>query len=399
MKKFLLTLSIIGCYQFAMAQIYGLAVKNSPSSNFLGQINPASGVVTNISTISLGINYMTTLGVVDPKRNKYYYESGSNQFITVDLSTGNLNANPAITNPAATYFDLPAYNCKDSMVYGLAKATGPTALYLATINPATGVAVNISASSLGSGYILTPSTLDPITKRFYFEDGSFKFTSVDLTTGTVIAAPVITYQNTNANLFDSFVYNCSDSTIYGLARKNSTSVMFLSKINPMTGFVSFISASNINSNGQTSGGATIDQVNNVFYFQDGNQNLLGVSLVTGNIVSNAPVTNTNANSFTNFRSKSICNCSAFATGLEKQKLIAGIKVYPNPSSGSINVILHGLTDKVQTRLISIAGQILSEKEFTSVNSFQYELNGIAPGIYFLETDLDGYVSRTKVMVE
>jgi hypothetical protein len=336
MKKLILILSVtcINSFSFSQASaIFGLAVKNSPSSTFLGTINPATGVVTNISPASLGINYVSTLGVIDMKKNRYYYETGTNQFVGVDLTTGNVMTNPTITNPSASFFDLAAYNCADSTIYGLARSTGPTNYYLAKINVATGAVNNISTSSIGSGIILTPSTLDPVNKRFYYEDGSFNFVGIDLVTGTVVTNPVISNPSPNANLFDSFVYNCADSTIYGLARKNSTSTMYLAKINPTTGVVTNISPTSINSNGQTSGGATIDQVNKIFYFQDGSQNLIGLSLITGTIISNVPVTNANANSYTNFRSTNLCNCGSVPTGIKYLDVSSAVSVYPNPNSG------------------------------------------------------------------
>jgi hypothetical protein len=399
MKKIIFTLALISIYNLISAQItsiFGMAVKPSASQTFLGQINTTSGVVSNISPVSLGLNYVGSLATIDPKNNIYYYENGTGDFIGVDITTGNISTNPVMTFTGASFFDLVAYNCMDSTIYGLARATGPTALFLAWINPGTGVVTKISASSIGNGSLLTPSTIDPVNKKFYFEDGSFLFTGVDLVTGTITSSPAITYPNTNANLFDSYVYNCADSTIYGLARKNSPAQMYLSKINPVTGQVTYISSSNINSNGQTSGGATIDPVNKIFYFQDGNQTLLGVSLITGNIVTSAAVTNTNANSFTNFRSNTLCSCG-ISTSVKNESINAGAKVFPNPFSNSIHITLHGTADVVNARLLNVSGQVIAERTYTSVHSFSFETGDIAAGIYFLEIDQNETTSRIKVI--
>jgi hypothetical protein len=379
--------------------IYGIASKLSPSETFLGQINTANGVVSNVSPATLGPNYMALIGTIDPINNLYYYENSSNQFIGVDLTSGMPVTNPAMSNPGASFFDLAHYNCKDSTIYGLARALGPTRLYLARINPATGAVTNISPGTVGSGFVSTPSTIDPMTKKFYFEDGSFNFIALDLVTGAITSSPTITNPSPNANLFDSFVYNCEDSTIYGLARKNSTSTMYLAKINPATGVVTNISASSINPNGQTAGGATIDAVNKIFYFQDGNQNLLGLSLLTGNIVSNSPVTNANANSYTNFRCKSLCNCAGITTGIKDQKITAGIKVYPNPFKNSMRVQMHSVSQQVQVKLTDISGKVAFDKSFNAIDHCELETEKIPAGVYFLEVNADGNTWKEKVIKE
>jgi hypothetical protein len=403
MKKLLLTLSISIFYFQTQAQtpgIYGLAVKTSFSQTFLGKINTASGVVTNISGSSLWPNYVGALATINPFTNVYYYENGTNQFIGIDMVTGNTLTSPAMSNPSASFFDLVAFNCKDSAIYGMARATGPTRLYLAKINPVSGAVTNISASSIGNGFVSTPSTLDPVNKRFYFEDGSFLFTGVDMVTGNIVSSPALTYSSPNANLFDCFVYNCKDSVIYGLARKNSPGQMYLSKVNPITGLVTLISPTNINPNGQTSGGATIDQVNNIFYFQDGNQNLIGLSLATGTIVSSAAVTNTNANSFTNFRSNTLCNCGVVSTGIT-ESFESSVNIYPNPTTKILNVDLgNAATSNIQVNLTDVSGKLIKTAIITAGQSkISFDLQTISEGIYFVKISNRKQNITRKIVVE
>ncbi len=389
MKKLIFTLSIFTSI-LIQAQtansIYGMAVAPGPAT-YLGKLAPATGSVTNISGSSLGPNYVGSLATINPKTNIYYYETGTNQFVGVDLITGNVVSNPTMTNPLASFFDLVAYNCADSTIYGLARATLPTRLYLAKINPNTGVVTNISASTIGSGSILTPSTIDPVNKRFYFEDGSFLFTGVDMVTGNVATNPPLSYSSSNANLFDCFVYNCKDSTIYGLARRNSPAQMYLSKVNPTTGLVTLISPTNINPNGQTAGGATIDALNNIFYFQDGNQNIIGLDLATGTIVTSAPETNTGANSITNFRSTNLCSCNPLATSItEISPNNSQIKVYPNPGSDDLTIILEKASaEKVQVDLVDVTGKMWRTITITPGQiTGHLILDSVRSGTYFVK---------------
>jgi len=66
---------------------------------------------------------------------------------------------------------------------------------------------------------------------------------------------------------------------------------------------------------------------------------------------------------------------------EQQKTENTIVVYPNPSSGIVNVDLSGLKD-VSIKVISSSGQVIYDKENINTELFQFELNSTA-GLYIL----------------
>ncbi|MFO8067121.1 MAG: T9SS type A sorting domain-containing protein, partial [Bacteroidales bacterium] len=80
----------------------------------------------------------------------------------------------------------------------------------------------------------------------------------------------------------------------------------------------------------------------------------------------------------------------------------GLVVYPNPTRNLINVQLNAQDAKVELELINYLGQIV---ERTSVNTatgqteLQFNLNGLAKGLYYLKADIDGEVITKKIILQ
>jgi hypothetical protein len=95
--------------------------------------------------------------------------------------------------------------------------------------------------------------------------------------------------SSEASYFDNFIFNQSDTTIYGLASHQSAGVYgnYLAKIDPSTGIITEIST---NSVGQSilMAGATIDPYQMIYYFSDG-LNMIGLDLYDGSIFSSVPL--------------------------------------------------------------------------------------------------------------
>ena len=171
----------------------------------------------------------------------------------------------------------------DSTIFGLARTSSPPAIYLASINPTTGTVSNISSTSVGISFTLAGSTIDPYNKIFYYISEG-KFIGLDMQSGTLLSDPVIS--NPNGDYFDQFVFNCADSTIYGLAR--TSNAVYLATIDPVTGTVSNISSNSLGLYISLNAGSTIDPINNIFYYSPGAQ-LIGVDMITGQIVSSPAI--------------------------------------------------------------------------------------------------------------
>ncbi|MBP5995112.1 MAG: T9SS type A sorting domain-containing protein [Crocinitomicaceae bacterium] len=208
-------------------------------------------------------------------------------------------------------FSLFTFSCTFSFsqlgntMYGLARTTNPAAVYIATMDPVTGIATNIGQTSVSSSINLTGAALNPYNNRFcFFGDNGLK--SVDLSTGQVTNTATINNPN-GTGYFDLFRFNTSDSLMYGLSRRNITNpqtgqvsgAMYLATINEITGTITEISPSSIGQSFAYSGSA-IDPHQMVFYYSNGSQ-LVGLDMYTGGIFSNPTLTFPNGGqNFDNF---------------------------------------------------------------------------------------------------
>jgi hypothetical protein len=190
-------------------------------------------------------------------------------------------------------------------MYGLARTSNPAAVYIATMDPATGIATNIGQTSVSSSINLTGAALNPYNNRFcFFGDNGLK--SVDLATGQLTNTATINNPN-GTGYFDLFRFNTSDSLMYGLSRRNITNpqtgqvtgAMYLATINEITGTITEISPTSIGQSFAYSGSA-IDPHQMVFYYSNGSQ-LVGLDMYNGSIFSNPTLTFPNGGqNFDNF---------------------------------------------------------------------------------------------------
>jgi hypothetical protein len=191
-----------------------------------------------------------------------------------------------------------------STMFGLAR-NSPSGVFLATMDPVTGIATNISQSSISASINLTGAALNPYTNQFcFFGDNGLK--SIDLSTGLISNTATINNPN-GTGYFDLFRFNTSDSLMYGLSRRNIPnpqtggliSAMYLATIDASTGTITEISPSSIGQ-GFAFSGSAIDPHQMVFYFSTGAQ-LVGLDMYTGGIFTSPTLTYPNGGqTFDNF---------------------------------------------------------------------------------------------------
>ena len=414
MKKIFILIAIFVAAK-VQAQIsntfYGLARKNTPNNEiFLATINPSTGVVTNISPTSLSPIVNLTGAALDPYNNNYHFV-GYNQMKTINLSTGLETNSVVINNPIAnSYFDNFRFNNSDSTLYGLARRyiydsvtmTGYGEVYLSTINTTTGTISQISPNSIGQGFALAGSAIDPYQKIFYYSTGT-NLVGVDMYTGLVYSNPQISIPAGGTN-FDNFTYSCIDTALYGLIRTNyfsyeydslimdtiktlDSTAIHLGRINPSTGVVTKISPTKLDQGGYTlNAGSTIDPSTMTYYYNNGYQ-LVGVSLLTGLKVSQQIINNTNGQFFELMRIQSNCyeaykpirqNAPASVTSSLKQN---NIIIFPNPTTGMIE--LKNSNAVVKIEIFDMIGKLLLTQKINSMNQ-KVDVSKLQMGNYLLK---------------
>ncbi|OMP29680.1 LamG-like jellyroll fold domain-containing protein, partial [Mangrovimonas sp. DI 80] len=76
-----------------------------------------------------------------------------------------------------------------------------------------------------------------------------------------------------------------------------------------------------------------------------------------------------------------------ALGVE-ENLMETMKVFPNPTSGNLNIALNGVYQTVEAQLVSITGKVVGEYQFNNTNGFELNTSNFNSGLYFLKLKAD-----------
>jgi hypothetical protein len=274
-------------------------------------------------------------------------------------------------------------------------------VFLAKTNTNSGLITQISPNSVGYGYSLAGSAIDPYQMIYYFSTGS-NLLGLDLYDGSVYSDVAII--NPDGLVFDNFAYSCADTTIYGLIRQNYFSYVFdstlnetielldsstvrLGKVDPNTGIVTIISPYSLNQGGYTlNGGAAVDPSTMTYYYNVGSS-ILGASLETGLLTISNPFVFEDGQYFDLMRNFENCyyatpkrlesgslNASSFSKGND-------FKVYPNPSSAFLNI--NSNESILSLQLISTSGKVVEEYLNQSKNAV-IDISNLPSGMYFVK---------------
>jgi hypothetical protein len=278
-------------------------------------------------------------------------------------------------------------------MYGLARSSNPAAVYIATMDPVTGIATNISQTSVSSSINLTGAALNPYTNQFcFFGDNGLK--SIDLTTGQITNTATINNPN-GTGYFDLFRLNTSDSLIYGLSRRNIPNPqtggligsMYLATIDATTGTITEISSTSIGQ-GFAYSGSAIDPHQMVFYYSNGSQ-LVGLDMYTGGIFSNPTLTFPNGGQyFDNFTYScadtslyGLVRTNYFSQGYDPQTMLT-TQVFDSAAVhlGKVNAMTGEVT-KINTQSIGVSAfSINGSSTIDPVNLVYYFISGSSNGL-------------------
>ena len=86
-------------------------------------------------------------------------------------------------------------------------------------------------------------------------------------------------------------------------------------------------------------------------------------------------------------------------GIIKKELLSTINVFPNPAKAEITVSSEQKFNNVTLKLVNVLGQTLFEKTNLFGNNFNFNISDKASGIYFIEINENGIISRIKLLKE
>lgn len=418
MKKTLLLIGILATAFQVNAQstdeLYTVVSKynaQTGSTTRMGKLNPTDGIVTNVGEATSPNFFSVTGGSLNQTTNRFNLVS-TNFMMSFDIFTGNIINELPITSffEGTTYFANVRYNNSNNKLYGLASTFTENnqliGMYLAELNSENGNLTQLSQSSIGVGYQLAGTAIDPEEMVYYYSTGS-KFMGIDLYNGEVYTNPDIVFSNPNEFNFTNFSYNCADETVYGLVVKNTQvqnpNVPFPSmiyemrfgKINPSTGVVTNISEVPLPTAAYSvNAGSTIDPITGTYYFSNGS-NVFGISLETGLVTSTTAINNEEGsviNMMTNYN-----NClGAIATrtnttlNLQQPNLEANITLYPNPVSTMLTITSSMAIDALE--VIDMHGKTVKSSNNPSNN---LDVQDLQVGVYFLKLISGNVVENRK----
>lgn len=381
-----------------------------------------SCVVPGNYTYNSGVNL--TGASLNPYLNTYTF-FGSVGINTIDLNTGAITNQVAVTNPlGASYFDNFRFNNSDSLIYGLSRRnyfdstsnTTQSGVFLATVDPQSGIISEISDSSLAFGFSLSGSAIDPYQMVYYFAVGN-NLIGVDMYNGEIYTNVVMTM--TNGFGFGNFTYSCVDTSLYGLVRQNyfsyipdpnfpgdsimvlDSSTVKLGRVDPATGIVTTISPVSMPYGGYTvNGGAAIDPAAMVYYYSVGSA-IVGISLTTGLMVSDPIYTFADGEYFDLMRSFENCydaypkRTNTAVTGVAETISNSDFELFPNPVTDVLTI-----TGNVNMRTISIYdvnGKLIAE-QYANGTTAKVNMSAYDAGVYVVKiTSADNAVVVQKVI--
>lgn len=398
--------------------LIGLLRTSNPASVKLGKLDISTGTYSPLSSTSIASSFNATGAALDPNSGSYFF-IGTGGMFSVAIDSGNVLSQSPLSNPISpSYFDNFRFNTSNSTMYGLARryiqGSGPGQsygeLFLATINPSSGVITQISPQSVGQSYALQGNAIDPHLMVYYYSIAS-QLVGLDMYTGLVYSSPTITFPQGGV-YFDNFTYNCSDTTIYGLIRMNTTAplTVHFGKINPQTGVVTRISQQPLAYGMFTiNGSSTIDPSTGTYYYlsvlpQGGNA-VIGVSTLTGSVVSvdSIPTNGGSQVYFDMIRHPSDCfGAQSYrpdtSGGSADLNVLAQTlsKVFPNPFTDQLTI--SSVNDIDAYTISDIHGKIIAQDNHKNT-TLTIETAHLVNGIYFLEIKSATNVQLVKLIKE
>ena len=371
--------------------MYGLYRNNNPSTVQLATIDPTTGVI-NVLGPNLG-NTINLTGVsLNPYNNTYTYQD-QDSWLSVDLTNGGIVNDVVVSLPSATgNFDNFKFNTSDTTMYGIFSQVlyNPTTgvysgdMRLATCDLSTGQVSLISPASVASSYVMAGSSINPHLMVYYFISEG-KLMGIDLYNGSIYTQPLISIPS-GGDSFDNFAYSCVDTTMYGLIVDHGVGVLSLGKINASTGVVTPLPTALNFDNYIMNGGATIDPINLIYYFETMDNNaqiyMVGLSLLDGSIVSNVMLP-PSGSYFDMARIDGDCYGAApsrLNPSLQLEESTWSLSIAPNPSSDVVTINSNSHIEYLHC--YGMDGK--TTREITMDGNNQISIKSFPKGVYMLE---------------
>lgn len=137
-------------YNEITQEIIGIERGGVDSGVYLSKIDPATGVVTPISTTPFAdTNTITVAGTAIDLQNQWYHLFSEGRILSVDIATGTVVHSPLVDTSEFENFNNLIYNAADRKLYAIGRNNNPAELFFIQLDPITGAVTTISPTSIG----------------------------------------------------------------------------------------------------------------------------------------------------------------------------------------------------------------------------------------------------------
>ena len=100
------------------------------------------------------------------------------------------------------------------------------------------------------------------------------------------------------------------------------------------------------------------------------------------------------------KNQSAVNSLLEESDVKVAKLSPDVKMWPNPSTGKLNVDLGSRVSNAKVQVLDLSGTSVLTKEFNGLNDayLNLDVQNLSMGIYFVQIDMDGSVSTQKLII-
>lgn len=84
-------------------------------------------------------------------------------------------------------------------------------------------------------------------------------------------------------------------------------------------------------------------------------------------------------------------------GITETAGFEGLRVFPNPTSGTVNIQLGGIYNRIEYRLANLDGKLIRSEQVTKTEQLQLSTDDLAAGVYFLTIKADDQVKTVKLV--
>jgi hypothetical protein len=377
--KFIVVLSLL-IFKSNSQSLYGFSLNGSGFSN-LQKYDLTTDSLTTFNTIINNWSYCSSS--MDPNTGRYFYITPqmTNSLVIMDTLGGTLLDS---LNFGQLNLQAPKYYDITNSVYGITDSG------FVSIDVNSGQITYLNNHT--EFYTIFNSTIDPVNGRYiyvsqaYSQNSNDTVITFDMLTGNTLDKTLISYGD-----MEYPQYSVNTGRVYGLDINNNFVELDLATGNlvPLSAIHNGVYYLNQQS--------AYDLENDRFYYikhnWTGTDTLVTISAVNGIVLDQKPFGNDRLYNMCYFKAKPpVIN----TTGVPEYNRETGLKVYPNPSNGILNLEVSG--DSYTLSITDISGRVL-KNSLINDSKTSIDIREFPSGVYFLSIQTRDVQRVVKVLRE